>query len=163
MSALVGCREAAVPLRQPDSVESLCREGSSQRPGPFKLPSIEGLRNDKLVKGQLLHVNMDAVQRTVAAAWRPESTTPVAEETVRKFIVDSGGGVLVHWSPPVSVHVLAVDAKSRPLTTQVYGAGLADAAHVRGGRELYLLEHEQGESTAQWRSFITSDTEHVCQ
>jgi len=152
-----------VPLRQPDSVESLCRESAPSRPGPFKLPSIEGLRNDKLVKGQMLHVNMDAVQRTVAATRRPENMTPVSEETVRMFIVDSGGGVLVHWSPPVSVHVPGADAKSRPRTAQVYAAGLADGARVHKGRELYLLAQGPDEPAALWRSFVTSDREQICQ
>ena len=128
----------------------------------FKLPSIEGLRNDRLVKGQLLHVDIDAVQRAVASAERPIGSTPARDETVRKSLIDAGGGVIVHWDPPVTVHVLGSDAKSRPRATQVYGAGLADAAQPHEARVLYLLEIEPGGSTQRWRRFSTSDNESIC-
>ena len=132
------------------------------QPKAFKLPSIEGLRNDRLVKGQLLHVDVDAVQRTVAAGGRLEKSGPLTDDGIRKALIEAGGGVIVHWNPPVTVHLAGMDAKSKPRAVEVFGAVVSDAAEPHERRELYLFESEPGRNAPHWLMLTASDSEHIC-
>ena len=162
MFVFAGCAKPRPPLREPDSVESLCRERTAIAPKAFKLPSIEGLRNDRLVKGQLLHVDIEAVRRTVAATGRVIKTGQLSDDMVRKALIEAGGGVIVHWDPPVTVHLTGIDAKSKPQALAVFAAAASDATEAHERRELYLLESDPGERTPHWLLLIASDEERIC-
>jgi hypothetical protein len=159
--ALCGCRRPALPLPEPDSVESLCRSAVAQ-PKLFKLPGIESLRNDRLVKGQTPHVDLDAVEDAVVESVQPTNPVVVSEDNMRRALVEAGGGVIVHWRKPVTLHLSAAELKARAATAAIFGAGITDSSDSNEQRELYLLVRLAGDTSPLWRRFVTTDHSRVC-
>jgi hypothetical protein len=66
-ASLTGCRPKSAISRPPTSIESLCLVGAPIA-RTFKLPGIDTMRNDRMLKGQELHVDIDAAERIAVAA-----------------------------------------------------------------------------------------------
>ncbi len=159
----VGCNHPIVPLHEPSSVESLCLAGPPVQQKGYKLPGIGALRNDRLVKGQDLHVDLEASRRVVAGTARALPGLPIDENGARTFIIENGGGVFIWWrATPVSIIYQPADPKAESVHADVYGAAIAETPPQRLGRMLYLLARPAGAASPRWRAFESGNREHVC-
>lgn len=161
---LGACKHQTPPLHEPNSVESLCLTSGAPRQKAFKLPSIEAIRNDRLIKGQDLHVDLDAAQRVVAETVVGPTGKPVDEDDARAFVMRYGGGVIVWWrGQPVAISVAVADPKGKPSVLAVEAAAIAEMAPWQRGRLLYLLARPATEANGwSWRAFSSADQEKVC-
>jgi hypothetical protein len=158
-----GCNHPVVPLHEPSSVESLCLAGPPVHQKGYKLPSIDALRNDRLIKGQDLHVDLEASRRVVAGTARALPGAPIDESAARTFIIENGGGVFIWWrAAPVSIVYQPADPKAASVRADVYGAAIAETPPQRLGRMLYLFARPAGTASPRWRAFESGDREHVC-
>ena len=163
LAALGGCRERS-PLPPPNSIESLCLGAPPHATRIFKLPGIDAVRNDHLVKAEDLHVDVDALGRVASATPRERADPEIDEDAVRLYVTDNGGGVLVWWrGDPVTVRYVPFDSKQKSAKSQMFAAAVADAGPSEGGRLIYLLERPAGSTQPPaWRAFSVQDNEHVC-
>jgi hypothetical protein len=163
-AALGGCRDTRSSLPAPNSIESLCLGVPAHATRIFKLPGIDAVRSDTLVKAQQLHVDVDALERVAAAQPRERLDPEIDEDAVRLYVTDNGGGVLVWWrGVPVTVGYVSFDAKQTRAVAKVFAAAIADGSPSEGGRLIYLLERPAGSTQAPtWKAFSVQDTEHVC-
>jgi hypothetical protein len=165
LAAMVaGCQEKHAALPAPDSIESLCLGVSPGVARIFKLPGIDAVRSDQLVKARDGHVDVAALERVAASPVRESAEPETDEDGVRLYVTDNAGGVIVWWrEKPVIVRYQASDAKPSAAKAEVFGAAIADGSDQEHGRVVYLLERPAGTvQTPAWRPFIVSDAEHVC-
>jgi len=164
LALLTGCRPGS-PLPEPTSIESLCLGAPPQAAWRiFKLPGIESVRNDQLVKAQDLHVDVDALGRIAASPAREIAQPPLSEDEVRLWVTQDGGGVLVWWNPkPVALRYKADDPKIVHAKADMFGAAISDDSPSGAARTLYLLERPAGSAQVPaWHAFAVTDDEHVC-
>ncbi|MBV8171424.1 MAG: hypothetical protein JO219_05790 [Candidatus Eremiobacteraeota bacterium] len=148
----------------PDSIESLCLGVPQTAIRIFKLPGIDTVRSDQLVKARDAHVDVDALERIAASPAREISESATDEDGVRLYVTDNAGGVLVWWrSQPVLLRYTPADARSPRRKADVFGAAIADGPERAGGRLIYVLERPAGTLEApEWRPFVVQDAEHAC-
>ncbi|HZV80302.1 MAG TPA: hypothetical protein VFF60_11905 [Candidatus Binatus sp.] len=148
----------------PDSIESLCLGVSPTVARIFKLPGIDTVRGDQLVKARDGHVDVAALERVAASRVRESSEPETDEDGVRLYVTDNSGGVIVWWrEKPVAMRYQGSDAKASAAKAEVFGAAIADGPSQEHGRIVYLLERPAGTlQTPVWRPFVVSDAEHVC-
>ena len=130
----------------------------------FKLPSINGVRNDELVKEQELHVDVAALARVAESPAREGSAPQTDEDGVRLYVTENGGGVIVWWrEKPVVLTYATTDQGSHRTQADIYGAAVADGPSAGNGRLVYLLEKPLNSAQPpEWRAFVVQDAEHVC-
>jgi hypothetical protein len=161
---LAACQEKHSAVAAPDSIESLCLGVSPGVARIFKLPGIDTVRSDQLVKARDGHVDVAALERVAASPVRQSTDPETDEDGVRLYVTDNAGGVIVWWrEQPVVMRYQASDAKASTVKAEVFGAAIADGSVQEHGRVVYLLERPAGTlQTPQWRPFVVSDAEHVC-
>jgi len=161
---LAGCLEKHSAVPAPDSIESLCLGVSPTVARIFKLPGIDTVRGDQLVKARDGHVDVAALERVAASRVRESSEPETDEDGVRLYVTDNAGGVIVWWrEKPVAMRYQGSDAKASAAKAEVFGAAIADGPSQEHGRIVYLLERPAGTlQTPVWRPFVVSDAEHVC-
>jgi hypothetical protein len=121
------------------------------------------MRNDRLLKGQDMHVDIDAAERIAVAATREIAGPPLDEDSARLMVTEAGGGILVWWRDhPAVLRFAAVDPKAKPEAHDVYAIAIPEASHDEG-RVLYVLSRPSSDATApRWRAVGTADDERVC-
>jgi hypothetical protein len=129
----------------------------------FKLPVIETTHSDRMLKGQDLHVDIDAAERIAVAATREIAGPPLDEVSARLMVTEAGGGVLVWWRDrPVVLRYAPADPKAKPEAQDVYAIAIPEASRNES-RVLYILGRPSGSAAApRWRAVDTTDGEHVC-
>jgi hypothetical protein len=161
-ASLTGCRPKSAISRPPTSIESLCLVGAPIA-RTFKLPGIDTMRNDRMLKGQELHVDIDAAERIAVAATHEIAGPPLDEDSARLMVTEAGGGILVWWRDrPVVLRFASPDPKAKPEAHDIYALAIPEASHEEN-RVLYVLSRPAGSATApRWRAVDTADWEHVC-
>jgi hypothetical protein len=129
----------------------------------FKLPGIDPARNDRLVKGQDPHVDVDAAERVAVAATRELAGPPLDEDSARLMVTKSGGGVLAWWRDrPVVLHYAPADPNANSEAQDVFAIAIPEALRD-ANRVLYILSRPSRSATPpRWRAVDTADDEHVC-
>jgi len=159
---LTGCRPKSAISRPPTSIESLCLSGAPIA-RTFRLPGIDTMRNDRMLKGQDLHVDIDAAERIAVAATHEIAGPPLDEDAARLMVTEAGGGIMAWWRDrPVVLRYASADPKAKAEAQDVYAIAIPEASHDEG-RVLYVLSHPAGSVTApRWRAVDTADDEKVC-
>jgi hypothetical protein len=163
LTALAGCRESP-SLPAPTSIESLCLGAPAHATRIFKLPGIDAVRSDRLVRTDDLHVDVDALERVAVSHAREQAAPELDEESVRLYVTDNGGGVLVWWrTKPVTLAYEPVESKRGQVRVQVSAAAVADHGPTSAGRLIYLLERPaESAQPPLWKAFVVQDAERVC-
>ena len=162
MMSLQGCRPRSAISRPPTSIESLCLVGAPVA-RVFKLPGIDPMRNDRVLKGQDLHVDLDAAERVAVAATHEVAGPPLSEDDARLMVTQAGGGIIAWWRDrPVVLRYASADPKGKPEAQDVYAIAIPEASRDEN-RVLYVLAKPANSlSPAHWRAVDTADEEHVC-
>jgi hypothetical protein len=129
----------------------------------FKLPGIETMRSIRMLKGQDLHVDIDAAERVAVAATREIAGPAVDEDSARLMVTQAGGGVLVWWRDhPVMLRYATADPKAKVESQDVYAIAIPEASRDEN-RVLYILSRSSASGAApRWNAVDTTDQEHVC-